>query len=1064
MKNYAQIFFVLTAGLLFLPSPIHAQSYSVSGFDATAGGGTSSNVQYSVNGKIAQLSFTYALAGSALSNSVVTWSNPASISYGTPLGASQLNATANVPGAFAYNPPAGTVLLAGSPQALSVTFTPANTNNYNGATATVALSVLADPLTITATSTGTTYGAALPSLTVAYAGFVNGDTAASLTSPASLTTTAALGSPAGVYPITAGGAIDPNYSISYVTGALTVSPAPLTITANSMSKIYGAGLPALTASYAGFVNGDTLANLATPVSLTTTASAGSPAGTYPIGASGASSPNYTVSFVSGSLAVTPAALTISANSTSKIYGAALPVLTASYAGFVNGNTAASLATPVTLNTTATASSPSGVYPITASGASSPNYAISFVNGSLTVSPFVASGDNYSTTEAVPLSVPAPGVLTNDSGGSGSLTALLVSAPTNGSLTLNPNGSFLYTPGASFVGQDSFSYKASDGSGDLSAAALVNILVTPSGDLFSDDFPGSTLSPWTVEEGTWSVANGSLNGSSAVDTLGYAYLGTNWTNYTVQANVRFSMTNGPWGGGIGGRLNTATGAHYGAWVYPEGSGGGSCIMNLIKWETWGNWSRIPMAQAKLPGVGTNWHTVTLSFQGSTITASYDGTQEISVTDNDFSSMAPLASGGITADEYTYQKPFTFSVANVVVSQSASPLVAVGGNYIVTEGAALSVAAPGVLVNDSGGNGSLTALLVSGPANGSLTLNSDGSFLYTPGTSFVGQDSFSYKASDGSGDLSAAAVVSILVTPAGDLFSDDFPGTSLSPWTVEEGTWTVANEALNGSSAVDTLGYAYLGTNWTNYTVQASVRFSMTNGPWGGGIGGRLNTATGAHYGAWVYPEGSGGGSCIMNLIKWETWGNWSRIPMAQAKLPGVGTNWHIVTLSFQGSNITASYDGTQEISVTDKNFSAMAPLPSGGITADEYTYQKPFTFSVANVVVSLDTNAPAPDQEGSAPNLTSTTHSKAMPYLSRVEIDQLAVSPGGQVHLSLRGQIGQPYLLEMSTDLIRWQVLATGALPSARFLLMDPNSPPSDRRFYRVSSPRESSRPPGLGMR
>jgi len=55
---------------------------------------------------------------------VVTWPNPAGIVYGTPLGATQLNATANVPGSFVYTPPSGTVLSAGTGQTLSVTFTP----------------------------------------------------------------------------------------------------------------------------------------------------------------------------------------------------------------------------------------------------------------------------------------------------------------------------------------------------------------------------------------------------------------------------------------------------------------------------------------------------------------------------------------------------------------------------------------------------------------------------------------------------------------------------------------------------------------------------------------------------------------------------------------------------------------------------------------------------------------------------------------------------------------------------------------------------------------------------
>ncbi len=61
----------------------------------------------------------------------ITWANPADIVYGTALGATQLNATANVPGTFAYSPAAGTTLNAGAQQTLSVSFTPSDTANYN---------------------------------------------------------------------------------------------------------------------------------------------------------------------------------------------------------------------------------------------------------------------------------------------------------------------------------------------------------------------------------------------------------------------------------------------------------------------------------------------------------------------------------------------------------------------------------------------------------------------------------------------------------------------------------------------------------------------------------------------------------------------------------------------------------------------------------------------------------------------------------------------------------------------------------------------------------------------
>lgn len=71
---------------------------------------------------------------------VITWTQPGSILYGTALGGSQLNATANVPGTFVYSPAAGTVPGAGA-QTLSVTFTPTDTVNYGTATASVTLTV-----------------------------------------------------------------------------------------------------------------------------------------------------------------------------------------------------------------------------------------------------------------------------------------------------------------------------------------------------------------------------------------------------------------------------------------------------------------------------------------------------------------------------------------------------------------------------------------------------------------------------------------------------------------------------------------------------------------------------------------------------------------------------------------------------------------------------------------------------------------------------------------------------------------------------------------------------------
>jgi hypothetical protein len=84
----------------------------------------------------------------------ITWATPSPITYGTALSSTQLNATASVPGTFAYSPVSGTVLGAGL-QTLSVTFTPTDTTDYNTATATVTLVVTAAS-DFTWTDTGST--------------------------------------------------------------------------------------------------------------------------------------------------------------------------------------------------------------------------------------------------------------------------------------------------------------------------------------------------------------------------------------------------------------------------------------------------------------------------------------------------------------------------------------------------------------------------------------------------------------------------------------------------------------------------------------------------------------------------------------------------------------------------------------------------------------------------------------------------------------------------------------------------------------------------------------------
>ena len=150
----------------------------------------------------------------------ITWSNPAAISYSTPLSATQLNATASVAGSFSYTPPLGTVLTAG-PQVLTASFMPTDTTDYNTASASVTLTVNKTTPTITwNTPAAVTVGTALSSMqlnaTASVAGaFVYSPDAGTVMSTAGNTTLSATFAPTDTT----------NYNNATATVLVTVNPA-----------------------------------------------------------------------------------------------------------------------------------------------------------------------------------------------------------------------------------------------------------------------------------------------------------------------------------------------------------------------------------------------------------------------------------------------------------------------------------------------------------------------------------------------------------------------------------------------------------------------------------------------------------------------------------------------------------------------------------------------------------------------------------------------------------------------------------------------------------------------
>ena len=306
---------------------------------------------------------------------------------------------------------------------------------------------------------------------------------------------------AGSHPISAtyGGDTDYATSSGDLAGNQVVDPAPLSITASSGSMVYGTAPPTITAGYSGFVLGDGPSALSTPPTCSTTATSsstvsGSP---YPSTCTGAAAANYQISYVDGSVTITPAdttfSVTVNAGSsatvnfgtTATLAESGLPVDATGTVSFQSGpTTLCTITLPATDCTTsatlpvATYSDFSGTFSDTDgnySGSTSTN-TVSLTVNALPGSP-LAVNSSYSTAYAATLSVSAAaGVLNGDTVNGATIFSNTDTA--HGDLTLNADGSFTYVPNSTFSGNDAFSYMLENAFGTSSATVTISVAPPP----------------------------------------------------------------------------------------------------------------------------------------------------------------------------------------------------------------------------------------------------------------------------------------------------------------------------------------------------------------------------------------------------------------------------------------------------------------------------------------------------------------------------------------------------------------------------------------------------------
>ena len=418
---------------------------------------------------------------------------------------------------------------------------------------------------------------------------------------------------------------------------------------------------------------------------------------------------------------------------------------------------------------------------------------------------VASNDSYSTSEDTTLVIPASGVLGNDTDVDGDvLSSAVLTGPAHGSLTLNADGAFTYTPDANYNGADSFTYTVSDGKGGTDTAT-VTITVTS-----VNDAPVAANDSFTTAEDTTSGAISLLPNDTDVDgdTLTIQSIaGTTLTSGIAQS---IAVTHGTVEVSAAGVVTFSPDAGYNGPVsfdYVVSDGHGATDTATVT----GTVSSVNDAPVATDGTITTPEDTPIS-------------DTVPATDVDGDSLTyavatPPAHGTLTLDPSTgdyiytpdadYNGADTFEVLvsdghggtdTATIGVTVTPVndapVASNDSYSTSEDTALVIPASGILGNDTDVDGdALSSAILTGPAHGSLTLNADGAFTYTPDANYNGADTFTYTVSDGHGGTDTATVT-ITVTSV-----NDAPVAANDTFTTAEDTTSGAISLLPNDTDVD-----------------------------------------------------------------------------------------------------------------------------------------------------------------------------------------------------------------------------------------------------------------------
>lgn len=280
-----------------------------------------------------------------------------------------------------------------------ITASNASAKNYDISYLIGKLTITKAPLTLVASDISREYGEPNPVLRYTASGLKGDDTLLSaLSENPTISSTSTVSSNIGEYPIVISGGASNNYSLSYKSGILTVTKAPLTVIAENAERQYGGSNPTFSRTYSGFKLDDTESSAFSSLPrLSCTATKTSGVGEYPIVVNGGTSRNYEiVSYENGVLNITKAPLTMVANDKSRLYFEENPSFDFTLIGLRNSDTKSCLSTQPTFKCAAVKTSNTGQYEIEPLNATAQNYTIDYQKGILSINKraLTASVGNY----------------------------------------------------------------------------------------------------------------------------------------------------------------------------------------------------------------------------------------------------------------------------------------------------------------------------------------------------------------------------------------------------------------------------------------------------------------------------------------------------------------------------------------------------------------------------------------------------------------------------------------------------------------------------------------------